>query len=87
MGISLGLACPPRPQQAPLRALAREDQQRKAVMAIYALLAIWTLAPIICAYILRRKQVKFSTIWALLSGFLGPIAIPLALTAKQPNLD
>ena len=55
-------------------------------MAIYACFAIWTLAPIICAYILRRKQVAFSPTWALLSGFLGPIAIPLALTAKQHNL-
>jgi hypothetical protein len=54
-------------------------------MTIYALFAIWTLTPIACAYILRRRQVKFSPRWALLSGFLGPIAIPLALAAEKDN--
>lgn len=55
-------------------------------MTIYILFAFWTLAPIICAYILRRKQVKFSPSWAFLSGFLGPIAIPFALMSGKTHL-
>lgn len=54
-------------------------------MTTYALFAIWTLSPFVCAYILRRRHLKFSPHWALFSGFLGPIAIPAAFWQKAEN--
>lgn len=54
-------------------------------MTIYALFAIWTLSPIVCACILRRRQLTFGPRWALFSGFLGPIVIPVAFWLKAEN--
>ena len=50
-------------------------------MTAYALVAVWIVSHFICAYIVRRRNVKVGLPLEIIGVFLGPFAIPIAFVA------
>lgn len=51
-------------------------------MGPYIPVIVWLIGIIICAWILKIRNVKSNLFWNLLITVLGPLAIPLVFLAK-----
>ncbi|OFA05093.1 hypothetical protein DUGA2_18410 [Duganella sp. HH101] len=55
-------------------------------MSTYVPALIWLLSGFVCLYIAKRRNVRPTTLWAMLVAVIGPLAIPLVFAAKPEKL-
>ncbi|WP_174999119.1 hypothetical protein [Rugamonas aquatica] len=55
-------------------------------MSEYVPALVWLLSGFVCLYIAKRRNVRPTTLWAMLVAVIGPFAIPLVFVAKPEKL-
>jgi hypothetical protein len=56
-------------------------------MTVYIPVLIWLLSAVACFRIAKRRQVKPTSIGAMIVAMLGPIAIPFVLLAEPEKFN
>lgn len=62
------------------------EQTLEITMSEYVPALIWLLSGLVCLYIAKRRNVRPTTLWAMLVAVIGPFAIPLVFAAKADKL-
>lgn len=56
-------------------------------MSMYIPIIVWILSAGICYYIAKKKNIKPTVLWNLAFSLLGPIAIPIIISAKNKKME